>query len=121
MIFLLIYWFLFVLSAIALLDCVVAAITIGRRYRLAAADPSQGMPVSSLSMIVPLKGADDFTAAHLNALVESRLDIPVEFLFALESAHDPAFAVCQQVQQRHREGYSSHCQRTCHWTDGQTT
>ena len=94
MIFLLIYWFLFVLSSLALLDCIVAAATIGWRYRLAADDLSHGMPASSLSMIVPLKGVDAFTAAHLNALVESRVDVPVEFLFALESAHDPAFVVC---------------------------
>ncbi len=103
MIFLLIYWFLFFLSSITLLDCLAAAATIGWRYRLAAQDRSQSRPVSSLSMIVPLKGVDDFTAAHLNALVESRVDVPVEFLFALESAHDPAFVVCQQVQEHHGE------------------
>ncbi len=103
MIFLLIYWFLFVLSAMALLDCIAAAATIGWRFRQAAQDLSQGMPVSSLSMIVPLKGVNDFTAAHLTALVESRVDVPVEFLFALESAHDPAFVVCQQVQEHHGE------------------
>ncbi len=103
MIFLLIYWFLFFLSSITLLDCIAAAATIGWRYRLAAADLSQGMPVSSLSMVVPLKGADDFTAAHLNALVQSRVDVPVEFMFALGSAHDPAFVVCQQVQDQHCE------------------
>ncbi len=103
MIFLLIYWFLFFLSAMALLDCIAAAATIGWRFRQAAQDLSQGRPVSSLSMIVPLKGVDDFTAAHLNALVESRVDVPVEFLFALESAHDPAFVVCQQVQEHRGE------------------
>lgn len=103
MIFLLIYWFVFFLSSITLLDCIAATATIGWRYSLAAADRSQGMPVSSLSMIVPLKGVDDFTAAHLNALVESRVDVPVEFLFALESAHDPAFVICQQVQEHHCE------------------
>jgi hypothetical protein len=31
------------------------------------------------------------------------VDVPVEFLFALESAHDPAFIVCQQVQEHHCE------------------
>jgi Glycosyl transferase family 21 len=103
MIFLFIYGFLFFLSSMALLGCIAAAATIGWRYSLAAQDLSQGMPVSSLSMIVPLKGVDDFTAAHLNALVESRMDVPVEFLFALESAHDPAFVVCQQVQEYHGE------------------
>ncbi|SRR5579875_158556 len=103
MIFLLIYWFLFVFSAMALLNCIGAAATIGWRFRLESRDSSQGRPVASLSMIVPLKGADAFTAAHLHALVESRVDVPVEFLFALESTHDPAFVVCQQVQEQHRE------------------
>jgi hypothetical protein len=70
MIFLLIYWFLFFLSSITLLDCIAAAATIRWRFRQAAQDLSQSMPVSSLSMIVPLKGVDAFTAAHLRALVE---------------------------------------------------
>ncbi len=103
MIFLFIYGFLFFLSSIALLGCIAASATIGWRFRQAAPDLSQSKPVASLSMIVPLKGVDDFTAAHLNALVESVVDIPVEYLFALESAHDPAFVVCQQVQEHHSE------------------
>ena len=103
MIILLIYWFLLSLSSLALLDCMAAAAPIGWRSRLAEAFLSQGTPVSSLSMIVPLKGVDAYTAAHLQALVESRLDVPVEFLFVLESAHDPAFVVCRQVQDHHGE------------------
>jgi hypothetical protein len=103
MIFLFIYGFLFFLSSMALLGCIAASATIWWRFRQAAQDASQSTPVSSLSMIVPLKGVDDFTAAHLNALVESRVDVPVEFLFALESAHDPAFVVCQQMQEQHSE------------------
>ncbi len=103
MIFLFIYGFLFFLSSMALLGCIAAAATIWWRCSLAAQDLSQRTPVSSLSMIVPLKGVDAFTAAHLNALVESRVDVPVEFLFALESAHEPAFVVCQQVQEQHSE------------------
>ncbi|HLX39862.1 MAG TPA: hypothetical protein VKR42_04990, partial [Ktedonobacteraceae bacterium] len=101
MIFLLIYGVFFGLSVLALLNCIAATAIIGWRYRLAEASFSKPGSVSSLSVMVPLKGVDDFTATHLHALVESRLDVPVEFLFAVESAHDPAFVVCQQVQHQH--------------------
>jgi len=103
MIFLLIYGVFFGLSVLALLNCIAATAIIGWRYRLAEASFSKPGSVSSLSVMVPLKGVDDFTATHLHALVESRLDVPVEFLFAVESAHDPAFVVCQQVQHQHGE------------------
>ncbi len=101
MIFLFIYWLFFFISIVALLGCIAASITMGVRFHDVVLDTSQREPVSSLSMIVPLKGADAFTASHLNALVESVVDIPVEYLFTMESIHDPAFAVCQQVKEEH--------------------
>lgn len=73
------------------------------RFRESVQDTSSIKPVPSLSMIVPLKGADDVTSSHLNALVESVLDIPVEYLFTMESMYDPAFAVCQKVKEQHLE------------------
>jgi ceramide glucosyltransferase len=52
-------------------------------------------------MIVPIKGADAHTEEHLDALVSSALDGQVEYLFAMESADDPAYVVCQRVIARH--------------------
>jgi ceramide glucosyltransferase len=101
MIFLFIYWLFFFISAVALLGCIAASTTMGLRFREVVQDTSHRDHVSSLSMIVPLKGADDFTASHLNALVESVVDVPVEYLFTMESMNDPAFAVCRQVKEEH--------------------
>ena len=44
----------------------------GFRFPEVIQDTSDSESVPSLSMIVPLKGVDDFTASHLNALIESR-------------------------------------------------
>src|SRR5215471_18086418 len=73
----------------------------GLRFRDLMQDIEDNRPVSALSMIVPLKGADAFTASHLTALVESVVNVPVEYLFTMESMTDPAFAVCQQVKEGH--------------------
>src|SRR6266702_8205890 len=101
MLFLFIYWLFFFISTVALLGCIAASTTMGLRFHDVIQNTSWREPVSSLSMIVPLKGADDFTASHLNALVEAVLDVPVEYLFTMESMNDPAFAVCQQVKEEH--------------------
>jgi cellulose synthase/poly-beta-1,6-N-acetylglucosamine synthase-like glycosyltransferase len=101
MIFLFIYWLFFFIGAVALLECIGASIVMGIRFREVIQDTSPREQVSALSMIVPLKGVDAFTASHLSALVESVVDAPVEYLFTMESMHDPAYAVCQQVKEEH--------------------
>ncbi len=103
MIFLMIYWLFFIICAVALLGCIAASTTMGLRFRDVIQNTLNSEPISSLSMIVPLKGADDFTASHLTALVESEIDVPVEYLFAMETMNDPAFAVCQQIKEEHPE------------------
>lgn len=100
-----VYWALVATSALGILGCLGAVATLARRVRPAppaAADPvAGGEPLPSLSMLVPLKGADEATEAHLSALVEQELPVPVEYLFALESSGDPAFAVCERVRAAH--------------------
>jgi cellulose synthase/poly-beta-1,6-N-acetylglucosamine synthase-like glycosyltransferase len=103
MIFLFIYWLFFFISAVALLGCIAASTTMGFRFREVIQATSYSEPVSSLSMIVPLKGADVFTASHLKALVESVVDFPIKYLLTMESMNDPAFAVCQQVKEEHSD------------------
>ena len=103
MIILFIYWLLFFIGIISLLGCIAALITMGLRFRELIQDTSHSESVASLSMIVPLKGVDDFTASHLNALVESVVDVPVEFLFVMESLSDPAYVICQNVREHHPE------------------
>ncbi len=100
---LIIFWLFFFMSAVALLSCIAASTTMGLRFRDMIKNTSNSETVSSLSMIVPLKGADDFTASHLKALVESEVDIPVEYLFTMESINDPALEVCQKVKEEHAD------------------
>lgn len=97
-----VYWALIAGSALGILGCVGAALTLARRVRTAllhAVPPHTPFP--SLSVLVPLKGADETTEAHLTALVESLLPCDVEYLFALESSEDLAFAVCERVRAIH--------------------
>jgi len=103
MLFLIIYWLFYFISAVALFSCIAASTTMGLRFRDAIKNTSNKASVPFLSMIVPIKGADDFTASHLKAIVESEVDIPVEYLFTMESMNDPAFEVCQKVKDEHAD------------------
>lgn len=99
-----VYWGLVAASALGILGCAGAAVTLARRVRPAPLDavpPHSAFP--SLSVLVPLRGADPATEAHLTALVESALSCDVEYLFAMESRDDPAFAVCERVRLAHPE------------------
>lgn len=97
------YWALAIVAALGILGCVSAVATLVGRVR--SAPPDDLLPpaaVGSLSVIVPLKGADTATAAHLSALVASRLrGITVEYLFAMETRDDVAHAVCERVRAAH--------------------
>ena len=95
------------LAALGLLGtfgALAAASTLRRAFRSGlAAQPAPPGPLLPLSMLVPIKGADAHTEAHLEALVTSALDGEVEYLFAMEAEDDPAYAVCQRVIARHPE------------------
>lgn len=60
-------------------------------------DSSGQRAADGLSLIVPIKGADEHTEGLLTALVQSALSRPVEYVFAMESADDPAYPVCERV------------------------
>ncbi|HZC76096.1 MAG TPA: glycosyltransferase, partial [Ktedonobacterales bacterium] len=96
------YWFLFIAGAIGVVGAMGACAALCRRFMTAASAPVavDGAP-TSLSLIVPIKGADAHTEAHLNALVTSVISGEVEYLFAMESDGDPAYPICQRVRKRH--------------------
>jgi ceramide glucosyltransferase len=98
------YWVLLGISAFGVLSSALTIAALLPRFRAAAASPTS-VPASgalpSLSLIVPIKGADPHTAAHLHALVSSDLPGEVEFLFALESDQDPAYSICARVRDQH--------------------
>ena len=57
--------------------------------------------MDGLTVVVPIKGVDPQTESNLDALFASRVPVPVEYLIAMESPDDPAYAVATRVRQRH--------------------
>ena len=60
-----------------------------------------GSAAASLSLIVPIKGADANTEENLKLVVGSEINTPVEFLFAMETEDDPAYEVCCNIKAKH--------------------
>ncbi|HKB47011.1 MAG TPA: glycosyltransferase, partial [Ktedonobacterales bacterium] len=98
---LIVYWLLFVVGAVGSVGALGASATLLRRVRPLGGATFVPLTGASLSMIVPIRGADVSTEANLNALVESQFRGEIEYLFAMESADDPAYAVCQRVRALH--------------------
>lgn len=98
----LVFWVFFAGTALATVSCLSSAVTLWRHFRSRPApETTQTAPGAGLSMIVPIKGADAHTATHLAQLVESRVPVPTEYLLAMESDADPAYAAGRQVQAEH--------------------
>ena len=85
------------------LACLGAAVAFARGFRPVPGESVPGESVPSLTMVVPVRGADVATGPNLEALVTSRVDVPVEYLVAMESADDPAHEIAEQVRRRHPE------------------
>lgn len=77
------------LAAFYLLALLVAAATFRREAR-----PGNVLP---MTVIRPLKGADEGLEENLRSLVEADSGGVLEFLFAMESADDPAFPPAKRV------------------------
>jgi ceramide glucosyltransferase len=99
---LIVYWLLFAVGGVGILGAIGACAVLLRRVRpLGGGATFVPLTGASLSMIVPIKGVDASTEANLSALVESPFRGEIEYLFAMESADDPAYAVCQRVRALH--------------------
>lgn len=97
-----VFWAFFACTALATLSCLGSAITLWRHFRRRPSPENpQAAPGAGLSVIVPIKGADEYTATLLGRLVESRVPCATEYLFAMESDTDPAYAPCRRVQAEH--------------------
>jgi ceramide glucosyltransferase len=97
------YWLCVICGALGIAGCLGALAVLRARLRPAPAAESAPLPWSTLSMIVPIKGADAHTEEHLTRLVTSETPLPTEYLIAMESAEDPAYAVAERVAARHPE------------------
>jgi len=89
-----------ILTFILILACLGAVLTLCRHFHL---PHTEYINLPGLSLMVPLKGVDAHTLTNLNALVESHTGAPLQFLLVMESDEDPAFDICQQVKQTHRD------------------
>jgi len=95
----LIFWALFAGTALATVSCLGSALSLWRHFRSRPGpEELQAEPGPGLSVIVPIKGADEYTATHLGRLVQSKVSCPTEYLFAMESEADPAYAPSHRVQ-----------------------
>ncbi|MCX7872078.1 MAG: bacteriohopanetetrol glucosamine biosynthesis glycosyltransferase HpnI [Verrucomicrobiae bacterium] len=56
---------------------------------------SQSLP--NLTILKPLKGTDEFTEDCLKSWLEQDYRGEIQFIFAVDSENDPAFAVCKQL------------------------
>jgi cellulose synthase/poly-beta-1,6-N-acetylglucosamine synthase-like glycosyltransferase len=90
-----IYWIFFAISIIGILSMTLAFFKI--LIHFSKKEEAQ-VSTEGLSLIVPIKGADNTTFDNLKALVDSNIKSPVEYLFAIETEDDPAYKVCKAVQ-----------------------
>ncbi len=96
-----VYWLLVAVAALGVLGAIGACATLLRRVRGLGGASFVPPTAASLSMIVPLRGVDAATEANLNALVESQFRGAIEYLFAMESVDDAAYALGQRVKALH--------------------
>ena len=90
-----IYWIFFVISVIGILSMTLAFFKMLTHF--SKKEESQ-VSTEALSLIVPIKGADENTFHNLKALIDSDITSPVEYLFAMETEDDPAYEVCKAVK-----------------------
>ncbi|HEV2238064.1 MAG TPA: glycosyltransferase [Ktedonobacterales bacterium] len=94
------YWLAAVCGALGGLGCLGALVAFFARFRPVAATEAP-LPWATLALIVPIKGADAHTEDHLTRLVTSDTPLATEYLIAMESEDDPAFAIAQRVAATH--------------------
>ena len=89
------YWIFFIISIFGILSMTLALLSLTSHFSKKKNVKSN---TQSLSLIVPIKGADDNTHHNLTALVNSDITTPVEYLFAMETEDDPAYEVCEKIK-----------------------
>jgi ceramide glucosyltransferase len=92
----LIFWLFFLWTLLASLSTLGAALRVwhyfGHSRQISPPDTLPGC-----SVLLPLKGLDRHTRYNLETLLTSRYPGPLEFLLAMESDEDPAFALVQEL------------------------
>lgn len=89
------YWIFFIISIFGILSMTLALLSLTSHF---SKKKKMNSTTQALSLIVPIKGADDTTHHNLTALVNSDITTPVEYLFAMETEDDPAYEVCKTIK-----------------------
>lgn len=92
----LIYWVVFIVSVVGILSITLALLKMITHFSQKQKTQPSSQP---LSLIVPIKGADENTFDNLSMLINSEITSPVEYLFAMETKDDPAYEVCNTVKE----------------------
>lgn len=95
-----IYWIFFAISIIGILSMTLAFFKMLTHF---SKKEKAQVSTKGLSLIVPIKGADDTTFNNLKALIDSDIKSPVEYLFAMETEDDPAYEICKAVQESDKD------------------
>jgi ceramide glucosyltransferase len=95
------FWLAAISAAVGVLGGLGTLGVLRARFRPPARADGAPLPWRSLSMIVPIKGADAHTADHLTRLVTSATPLATDYLIAMESAEDEAYAIAQRVAAEH--------------------
>lgn len=95
-----------VLIALGLLGCLSLAFTlwqwqVARRFPLHRRTTGAGL-ARGITVLKPLKGADIELEASLESWLEQEYDGPVQVLFGVASADDPAVSIVRELLARHR-------------------
>jgi ceramide glucosyltransferase len=95
------YWLAAICGALGVLGCLGTLAVLRARFRPVAGAAGTPLPWRAFTMIVPIKGADAHTADHLTRLVTSATPLATEYLIAMESAEDDAYAIALRVAAEH--------------------
>ena len=89
------YWTLFGISIYGIITIATSLYSLVFHFRKKAISQQTSLPVS---VVIPIKGVDENTTNNLKALVNSNIETPVEYLFAMETTDDPAYESCKTIK-----------------------
>jgi hypothetical protein len=91
-------WLIVIYAVLASGSTLLLAVGLARAFRSREVPAVLPEGADSVSVLVPIKGADTHTSGVLQRLLDSDLPGAAEFIVSMESEEDLAFQVCRQLQ-----------------------
>lgn len=97
----------YVILAISLIGIISGSINTFRvfSYYVPSEENPTGAFEEGLSVIVPIKGVNPGLGVNLQALIDCDVNIPTEYIFAMETEKDPAYSICKRIQQAYLDKF----------------